>query len=811
MFTYADQRSCPGCRAPLHDPAVSCDACGLSLSGPAPLQVFRALQQVDRLVSDLYAAADAPVAVQAPPPAYVPLQDGRASEPAPRAGLSAASVPRILLGLGALCLLVAALVFLAVAWAALGVEGRTLVLCLFTSVVGALTVVVARRDLRAGAEALASVTLGLVALDLSGVWRAGWLGDVSDAGFMVVAGLTVAAAATATARWARGTPVATLVSAEVIATIALVVAAVAVPELIGRGEAVGALAAMLVFAAGAAAGHVLRLRVLPLGAAGGVVLAWAVLVWVGILRLDEPTIAHLWGDLAAWPLLVAAALAAAVAVPQVLAPELRILAAATAVFLGTLVVTAVSFDESPTRVALVELGVVVVFALVATRLPGAWRWVCTAPSVVAALGLTASVVRLSAVAVSDLVLNEPWSRGVLDLLDAPDVPWTWPLLLPAGVVGTSIAVATLLGCAGRAPRAVVVPGVAGTVVALSLMPALYAVPVVVAVAAVVVATVALAVAAATLARVDLLVGALALLVLTLLAGLASDWITAGLLAGLSAAAVGAELRGRSWADDVARAGALVAPLSAAGLIWTLGHLGGLDIAVRALPVLLVLGVAIVAKPLLEREVGTAVAAVLVVAGSVLGTGTLDQTWLAIHLTTAGVVATVSALLHPTRRHLGWLGLALLTLAQWIRLQQIGVGTVEAYTLPLALVLLVVGTVALVRGHASSMATLAPGLGLALVPTLLLVLVEPVSLRAALLGLACIACVVVGLMRSWAAPLLAGAGVGTLMVLREATYAQVLPQWMMIGLVGLVLTVVGVTWEQRLQEIRRVSSYVRSLR
>ena len=42
--------------------------------------------------------------------------------------MSAATVPKILLGLGAMCLLVAALVFLAVAWAVLGVEGRTVVL-----------------------------------------------------------------------------------------------------------------------------------------------------------------------------------------------------------------------------------------------------------------------------------------------------------------------------------------------------------------------------------------------------------------------------------------------------------------------------------------------------------------------------------------------------------------------------------------------------------------------------------------------------------------------------------------------------------
>ncbi|PUA80073.1 SCO7613 C-terminal domain-containing membrane protein [Nocardioides currus] len=813
MFTYADQRACPGCRADLDDPALSCSACGLSLTGPAPLQVFRALQQVDRLVSDLYAAGRAPQTISVlDRPArstYVPPQHQPVGPARP--GLSAASVPRILLGLGALCLLVAALVFLAVAWAALGVDGRTVVLVLFTAVAGALTVVVARRDLRAGAEALGSVTLGLFALDLGGAWNAGWLGDLGDPAFLVLAGLLVAAAGMAVARWATTTPVATLTSAEVIAAIALGTSAVFVNDLIDRGEAVGAVAALVVLGLGAAAGHALAQQVLAVVASGGAAIAWLMLVAIGVVRVDELSIAHLWGDLAVWPLLVATLLVAAAAGIGAVPHELRVVAAATAVFLGTLVVTAPVFDESPTQLALVELGVVLGFGVLATRLPGDWRWVCAAPSVVAALGLSVSVVRLLVVAVGELVLHEPWSVGVLDRLDAPDVPWTWPLLLPAGVIGVVGTVATLALCAGREPRRLVVPGASALLVAVALVPSVYAVPLVVAVSALVVAAAVLAAAGAWLGRRDLLAVAAGVFALAQVAGLASDWITLVLLALLTAATVALELRGRAVAEELAGLGALLAPVSAAGLVWTAGHLAGLDIAVRALPVLLVLGVAIVAMPRLEREAGAAVGAALAVGGSVFSTGTLDQTWLAIDLTTAGVAATASALLHPARRHLGWVGLALLTLAQWIRLQQVGVETVEAYTLPLAVVLLVVGTVALLRGHESSITTLAPGLGLALVPSLLLVLVDPVSLRAVLLGLACVVLVAVGLTRGWAAPLVAGAGVGALVVLREATYAQVLPQWMMIGLVGLALTVVGVTWEQRLQEIRRVSSYVRGLR
>jgi len=187
------------------------------------------------------------------------------------------------------------------------------------------------------------------------------------------------------------------------------------------------------------------------------------------------------------------------------------------------------------------------------------------------------------------------------------------------------------------------------------------------------------------------------------------------------------------------------------------------------------------------------------------------TMAAAYLTLAGVLVTASALLNPGRRMLAWLGLALLTLAQWVRLEQLGVDQVEAYTLPLAVVLLAVGLWRMNREGLSSRHALAPGLGLGLGPSLLVVLVDPVSPRAVLLGLACVVLVMVGVGTRWAAPLVAGAGVGAVLVLREAQYAQVVPQWVLIGLVGTLLTVVGVTWEQRLADLRVAAGYVRRLR
>lgn len=288
MYRYADPTACPGCRSPISRTTTFCTTCGATLRGPVPQQIFDTLTQVDRLVTQLYAArpaaapvpasvaapapvpaaapAPAPVATAAPAPAAAPhLPPPPAWQSSlPHTGLSSASVPKILLGLGALCLLVASLVFLAVAWAALGVDGRTGVLIGFTVAVAALTRWVAGRDLRAGAEAFATVTLGLLAIDLGGAREAGWLGAIDDAWFLVVAGTAVAVVATAAARWAATTPVARLTSAEVVAGLGVLVAAVGTSLTIEGSDAVDVLLAIGVCALGAVAGHRLGLRILAI-------------------------------------------------------------------------------------------------------------------------------------------------------------------------------------------------------------------------------------------------------------------------------------------------------------------------------------------------------------------------------------------------------------------------------------------------------------------------------------------------------------------------------------------------------------------
>src|SRR3954469_17793295 len=139
MTTYADPTRCPDCRAVLpHDPQV-CQVCSLPLTGATAVSLFRSLQEADGFLGVLRAQRS-PETAQVAAPVSGSLLEGVTPHPAPSYRTPAAdgprlrgpSVPRILLSLGALCLLVAAVIFLAYAWRWLGVGGRTGVLVALT-------------------------------------------------------------------------------------------------------------------------------------------------------------------------------------------------------------------------------------------------------------------------------------------------------------------------------------------------------------------------------------------------------------------------------------------------------------------------------------------------------------------------------------------------------------------------------------------------------------------------------------------------------------------------------------------------------
>src|SRR3546814_1789839 len=78
-----------------------------------------------------------------------------------------------------------------------------------------------------------------------------------------------------------------------------------------------------------------------------------------------------------------------------------------------------------------------------------------------------------------------------------------------------------------------------------------------------------------------------------------------------------------------------------------------------------------------------------------------------------------------------------------------------------------------RGPIGSFRAIGSGLILALGPSLVIAMADPVSLRALVLGLACSLVVLVGALQRWSAPMLIGGAVGVALVLREVGHADVL--------------------------------------
>ena len=130
---------------------------------------------------------------------------------------------------------------------------------------------------------------------------------------------------------------------------------------------------------------------------------------------------------------------------------------------------------------------------------------------------------------------------------------------------------------------------------------------------------------------------------------------------------------------------LVLPAAMAGFVWTGGHLLDVPYDRCSLVTLLVLGLLALAVPRLELEL---VAALAVLLGSASGIpwATDPSVSLAVHLTLAGALVTVSSLLHRDHRPFAWLGGLLLAAATWVRLYDVGVHAPEAYTLPTAVAL-----------------------------------------------------------------------------------------------------------------------------
>ncbi|MGW9116729.1 SCO7613 C-terminal domain-containing membrane protein [Streptomyces sp. NPDC055663] len=195
----------------------------------------------------------------------------------------------------------------------------------------------------------------------------------------------------------------------------------------------------------------------------------------------------------------------------------------------------------------------------------------------------------------------------------------------------------------------------------------------------------------------------------------------------------------------------------------------------------------------------------------------DGPFLALVLALSGVLAAGTAVRAERRPVAGYLAVALFALATWVRLAASDVSAPEAYTLPVTVPALAVGLLRRRRDpEASSWTAYGAGLAATLVPSLFAAWVDPHWLRPLLLGAAALVITLAGARLRLQALLLVGGAVLALDAVHElAPYVvQVvgaLPRWLPPALAGLLLLVVGATYEQRLRDARRLKETVGRMR
>ncbi len=198
-----------------------------------------------------------------------------------------------------------------------------------------------------------------------------------------------------------------------------------------------------------------------------------------------------------------------------------------------------------------------------------------------------------------------------------------------------------------------------------------------------------------------------------------------------------------------------------------------------------------------------------VAGAVAGLVTAEVgAWgqMAVDLVVVGAAAGCYALV-TGRRPVAALAVADLVLAGWIAAAGADIRTPEVYTLPAAVGLALFAIPAL-RSGAASWAAEGPAVAVALLPSALVVVAEPTALRLAGVVTAAAALTVTGALTHRQAPFVLGAGALVVVVLgRLAPYAPLVPRWVTLATAGLVLLVVGATYERRRQQAREAVAWV----
>lgn len=822
---FADPQACPDCRGAIAGQTV-CQHCGLDLTSPEIRQLWQTLLQADELLARAPKAARTPVAenpplarVRQPLPAYVPP-----TSPAPAAPPSAISPGSVLLGLGALCILVAGFVFLTVAWGSLGVTGRALVLLAFTAAVGGIGAWVTRRHLRGSAEAIWAVFLGLFTLDWfaaydQGLWGLDAVPSTVIATVWAAVLFALSSLITVRSRPAVGRNLlTTLIAAGVAPWFGATVLGV---QLVDDHDW-RPFWAVLVATAFASVFLLLAVRLrLNLTAAllGGFTAVGAVLAVMAAVveAVETPSLSELTGDGHGLPLLLTIVIAVALGLLE----RRATMAAAAFAGLATALLFVLPVDDAwPERGAYLVGAALVLTGAAALRGSDAWSMGGRIATAVVGLVLGASALpwfaNLGSIAGDGAQGGggaDFWTRSTA----IADTPGPWWL---AGIVFGALTAGVLLTRwwpEVQQFRAQVTP-VAAVVGGAGLLSAIAATSPAYAVLALVMIAVG-AVLAELLRPRDLawtLVGP-ALVAVAPVVPLVST--SATLAVWLLAAAVLAAVAVRStdrWCTESMAFAAAGWAMGAAGIAAVLVEAED-DIVALCLVAAAVVGL-VVASMVLRSFAGrigveVAVALVATVGLGIAAGRETTLSWQALLWTITGAALVLLSFVTPDRRFFQKIGAAALGVAYVLRLIASDVEVIEAYTLPFAIVLLVAGWWAM-RGDdaVDSVRALAPGLTLALLPSLPQALDAPASLRSLLLGLGALAVLAIGARKHWRAPFVAGAVVvGVLAIANLGPYAFAIPRWVLIAGTGALLLGAGVTWEDRVRDGRAVARYIVSMR
>ncbi|GAA3631903.1 hypothetical protein GCM10023079_23320 [Streptomyces chitinivorans] len=753
----------------------------------------------------------------------------------------------VLLALGGALLAVAVTAFTLVSWGRLGIGGRSAVLGALTLPALGVPAPLLRRGLVATAEAVASLGLVLLLLDAYALHRVA-LPGVGGAGY------AAAVAAVTAALWAGYGAALPRLRGPLPAALCLAQLPLPLWALSADGGPYALSWALLATAAGDAAVALWcsgrgRRAVSVTALAAGCALGAPGLLTSAVLALTAAG----WADSAH----AAALLAAAAAVLLYAARRLARTAARTDAVAPATVVPGAVASAAVAGLAVLVAGGAALWRAGALPEPG-WPvlgfLLCALAlgavpvgerSVAAGLRLASAAVCAGAAlwalpAVARLVLGplgwvfRAWDgapRGARAAV-APGLEWPYGMALPVVLGALAVASAAVgrgLGPGARVPREWRVRACGGALVAAgaaaAVLPVVLDLPYRVAVVllvALVVVLLAVSVGpplpgAAGASSVTALVAAVVAAVAVSGWSLAETAMTVAVLGALAAAFAGAAV--------TARATAAVGPVAAvAAVLWSCAFAAAVPLALDVPPhraAFAVLGVAVATVPLAARLRGLPAGVPVECAGYAVAAAAVALTAaepaaLSLALALCGVAAGGVALRAERRPVAAYAGGALLVSAWWVRLGSWEVTSPEAYTLPVTVAALAVGHLHRIRPEVSSWAAYGPGLATTLVPSLVAVWVDAHWPRPLLLGAAALALTVLGARSRLKAPLLMGGGTAALVALHELAprvvqVAGLLPRWVPPAAAGVLLLLVGATYERRLREARRLRHAVGRMR